>query len=151
VVQPETAVSGLAKIIAQLLHPKGTKRVFTREDGVQNHVSTIDQILKSAAKRAGISREKRSWKALRHTFASHQITYCKTDLYTLMHLMGHVKITTTQRYAFLIEDIAQRKAMKEMAGVTNFRETKAQREERLANESGKKVANIAERRTKTDE
>ena len=67
-----------------------------------------------------------------------------------MHLMGHVKITTTQRYAFLIEDIAQRKAMKEMAGVTNFRETKAQREERLANESRKKVANILKRRMNTE-
>jgi integrase len=77
--------------------------VFTGPKG--ERLATIRTAFKNACRRAGISGLRLH--DLRHTFAS-RLVKAHVDIITVQSLLGHVSVTTTQRYTHTHED--QRRA-----------------------------------------
>jgi len=70
--------------------------LFQSSRGGKLTIKTIQQIVKSSAKKAGI-KKKVSPHTLRHSFATHLLEQ-GTDLRIIQKLLGHSDIRTTQRY-----------------------------------------------------
>lgn len=73
---------------------------------------TANMNLRKWAKAAGINKYLH-FHVSRHTFAVHFLSYAKGQIYELQKLLGHKNLTTTQRYADLV-DQAKEEAIKQM-------------------------------------
>ena len=112
---------------AKANQPSGSARVFTRPDGKQSSPFTISQALDKAQRKVGIEdNRKRGFKCLRHTFASWQVSICKTDIFIVKDLMGHTKIETTMIYAHLLDKTRVNQAVGAIGNVMNVK-TNAER------------------------
>ncbi|MBI2575286.1 tyrosine-type recombinase/integrase [Candidatus Woesearchaeota archaeon] len=70
--------------------------LFTNKEGRQLSARNVQKIVKTAARRAGISK-KVSPHTLRHSFATHLLD-SGTDLRRIQELLGHSNLQTTQIY-----------------------------------------------------
>lgn len=85
------------ELLRSIKHLRG-ELVFCRDDGRPLGNGTIKAALKSASKRAGLPMV--YWHTLRHTFASHLVMR-GASMKAVQRLLGHSKVTTTDRYAHL--------------------------------------------------
>ena len=92
--------------------------VFTIDGGrISNLKKSFGAVLSDAGIEAENSRGERvTWHSLRHTFGS-LVAATKADLATLMKLMGHANLATTQRYLHS-DDERKRAAVKMLSKVT---------------------------------
>ena len=86
----------LREVRPQFDRGKGDGRVFLNARGMPIRRESIWSLVKTAAKRAGLSR-KVSPHTLRHTFATHLVEG-GADLAAVQELLGHADISTTQIY-----------------------------------------------------
>ncbi|HIH12590.1 hypothetical protein A3I25_00335 [Candidatus Nomurabacteria bacterium RIFCSPLOWO2_02_FULL_42_17] len=97
-------------IIAKLLEPKLNKYIenncnsfdsylFTGYNGRRLHVRSIQEIVKRAAKKAGIEKNIHPH-SLRHSYATHLIEN-GYDINTIQPLLGHNSAETTMRYVHM--------------------------------------------------
>ncbi|XLS27923.1 tyrosine-type recombinase/integrase [Flavobacteriaceae bacterium M23B6Z8] len=95
----------LSKRLLQLLRTyykqyKPKNWLFEGQSGKQYSATSINNILKTALKKAAISKSA-SVHTLRHSFATHLLEN-GTDIRIIQDLLGHNSIKTTQRYTHLI-------------------------------------------------
>ena len=86
-----------------------SEALLTTSDGHRASVSTIQLIVKNAAKRAGITK-KVSPHTLRHSFATNFISNNGNSRYLAL-LMGHNSIQTTARYTHIVDNDLRREYM----------------------------------------
>jgi len=87
------------QVLRELYPKRKSKWVFSNTD---KPVKSIRRVLSTAAKKAGL-RKKVSPNMLRHTFATHAL--CNgADLNSLMAILGHKNIETTNRYLHAIQE-----------------------------------------------
>jgi integrase len=101
---PIVPLNERAAAVLSALRAKATgEYVFTGLKG--ERLTTIRTAFKNACRRAGITGLRLH--DLRHTFAS-RLVKAHVDIITVQSLLGHVSVTTTQRYTHTHED--QRRA-----------------------------------------
>lgn len=86
-----------------------SEALLTTSDGQRASVSTIQLIVKNAAKRAGITKRV-SPHTLRHSFATNFISNNGNIRYLAL-LMGHNSIQTTARYTHIVDNDLKREYM----------------------------------------
>lgn len=105
VLMSETAISHLKRYVEAArptFNPSGTDRVFLNRQGQPLSSRSIDRMLKTHAKKAGIAKQV-SPHTLRHTFATHLLEG-GADLRVVQELLGHASLSTTQIYTHVSQD-----------------------------------------------
>jgi integrase/recombinase XerC len=77
----------------------GEEPLFINPKGGRLSARTVGRLVKSYSKRSGIFR-KVSPHSLRHTFATHLLD-AGADIREIQEMLGHVSLSTTQRYTHL--------------------------------------------------
>ena len=82
--------------------PENTEKLFLNRSGTPLSARSIDRMLKSHARRAGITKPI-SPHTLRHTFATHLLEG-GADLRVVQELLGHASLSTTQIYTHVSQE-----------------------------------------------
>jgi integrase/recombinase XerD len=101
----------LARVLSDVvddMHPR--ERLFTSAAGAPLRTTAVNQWLRRAALRAGITAKRVSPHVFRHSFATAYLRY-GGDEFTLQTILGHATLDMVRRYVHLAEtDVARRHA-----------------------------------------
>ena len=90
--------------------------VFCRDDGKPLNEHDMRQTIHAARDAVGLG--KLGWHTLRHSFAC-QLCLAGCNLRSLQLLLGHAKLSTTQRYLFLTQQNLQNEIFRLVSGAVN--------------------------------